>query len=76
MLGGIGLDLMAAIPVPHDQPHPGRGGIAERHRRAGFGLHFRARKYFSPIVPIYALVARLWPISDVSLITSDLQQRR
>jgi hypothetical protein len=32
---GIWFDLMAAIPAPHNQPHAGRGGIAQRHRRAG-----------------------------------------
>ena len=26
-LGGVGLDLMAAIETPHDQPHPGRSGV-------------------------------------------------
>jgi hypothetical protein len=35
MLGGIGLDLVAAIPTPHDQPNVGRGCIAQRHRRTG-----------------------------------------
>jgi len=34
-LGGIGLDLMAAILAPNDQPDAGGGSIAERHRRAG-----------------------------------------
>lgn len=29
-LGGIGLDLVAAIEAPHDQPHTGRRGVAER----------------------------------------------
>jgi hypothetical protein len=36
MLGGIGLDLMAAIETPHDQPDARRSSVAERHR-AGTG---------------------------------------
>jgi hypothetical protein len=39
VLGGIRLDLVAAIPAPHDEPHAGRGGSAERHRRAGLRFH-------------------------------------
>jgi hypothetical protein len=34
-LGGIGLELMLAFLAPHDQPHAGRGGSPERHRRRG-----------------------------------------
>jgi hypothetical protein len=37
-LGGIGLDLMAAISAPHDQPHVSRSGVGKRHRRAGLGF--------------------------------------
>jgi hypothetical protein len=38
--GGIGLNLVAAFPAPHDQAHMGSRRVAERHRRAGlFGLH-------------------------------------
>jgi len=36
--GGIGLDLVATIPAPYDEPHAGRGGTAERHRRPGLGF--------------------------------------
>jgi hypothetical protein len=46
-LGGIGLDLVATTPAPHDQPHAGCGGVAQRHRRAGFGLHLRHRSRVS-----------------------------
>jgi hypothetical protein len=28
-LGRIGLDLMPTCPAPNDQPHAGRGGVAE-----------------------------------------------
>ena len=38
-LGGIGLDLVAAISAPDDQPDLVRGGGAERHRWAGLGFH-------------------------------------
>jgi hypothetical protein len=34
-LGGIGLDLVAAILAPNDQPDAGSGGATQRHRRAG-----------------------------------------
>ena len=34
-----GLDLMATVEAPHDEPDLGRGGVAERHRRAAIGLH-------------------------------------
>jgi hypothetical protein len=46
VLGGIGLDLVPAIPIPapDDEPHAGRGGAAERHRRAGLGFHLRRRR--------------------------------
>jgi hypothetical protein len=37
--GGIGLDLVPAIETPDDQPHLGRCGVAEGHRRAGLGFH-------------------------------------
>jgi hypothetical protein len=37
--GGIGLDLAAAVEAPHDQPHMGRSGVAERHRWAAVGVH-------------------------------------
>jgi hypothetical protein len=36
---GMGLDLMAAIVAPHDQPHLGRSGSAKRDRRVGLGFH-------------------------------------
>ena len=36
---GSGLDLTAARSAPDDQPDPGLGGVAERHRwTAGFHL--------------------------------------
>jgi hypothetical protein len=35
---GIGLDLIAAFPTPHDQPNVGSRRTAERHRRAEFGF--------------------------------------
>jgi hypothetical protein len=35
LLGGIGLDLMTAIPARHDQPHARRGSVAGPHRWAG-----------------------------------------
>jgi hypothetical protein len=37
--GGVGLDLVAAILAPNDQPDAGRGGATQRHRRAGLGFH-------------------------------------
>jgi len=37
--GRVRLDLMLAITAPHDQPHVGRSGAAERHRWAGPGSH-------------------------------------
>jgi hypothetical protein len=30
---------MATVEAPHDEPDLGRGGVAERHRRAAIGLH-------------------------------------
>jgi hypothetical protein len=39
--GGVGLHLVAAFPAPYDQPHTGRAGSAQRHRRAGLGFHPR-----------------------------------
>ena len=36
---GVGLDLMTAVPAPHNEAHTRRGGIAERHRRTAVGLH-------------------------------------
>jgi len=36
----VGLDLMLAILAPHDQPHVGRGCIAQRHRRPGLAWGF------------------------------------
>jgi hypothetical protein len=36
--GRIGLDLVAAIPAPHDEPQMRPGGAAERHWRAGDGF--------------------------------------
>jgi hypothetical protein len=39
-LGRVGLDLMAAILTPDDQPDAGGGSVAERHRRAALGFHF------------------------------------
>ena len=38
-LGGVGLDLMLAFLAPDDQPDLGRGGDAERHRRATIRFH-------------------------------------
>jgi len=40
----VGLDLMVAIKTPDDQPHARRGGVAERHGRAGFGFHVTCMK--------------------------------
>ena len=37
--GRVGLDLVPAIAAPHDQADLGRGGVAERHRRAAVGAH-------------------------------------
>jgi len=34
LLGGIGLDLMAASPDPHEQPNLGKGDRAPRYHRA------------------------------------------
>jgi len=31
--------MMLAFLAPNDQPDAGGGSVAERHRRAGFGLH-------------------------------------
>ena len=43
--------MMLAIEAPHDQPHPGRGGVAERHRRAGGGFHREiSTRVSSPVV--------------------------
>jgi hypothetical protein len=39
--GRVGLNLVAAILAPNDQPDAGGGCIAERHRRAGLGFHPR-----------------------------------
>jgi hypothetical protein len=36
--GRIGLDLVAAIPAPHDEPHLRRGGAAERIRNVRVAL--------------------------------------
>jgi hypothetical protein len=33
-LGGIGLDLMAAIQTAYEEPHAGRCGVPEGHWRA------------------------------------------
>jgi hypothetical protein len=33
---------MLARLAPYNEPHAGRGGGAERHRRAGLGLHIDA----------------------------------
>lgn len=37
-LGRIGLNLMPTIEAPNDEPHAGRGGVAEGHRRAVIGV--------------------------------------
>jgi hypothetical protein len=37
-LGRVGLDLVPAFLTPHDEPHAGRSGGPERHRRAAIGL--------------------------------------
>jgi hypothetical protein len=37
--GGIGLNLMLAIPAPHDEANMGSRRVPERHRRAGLRLH-------------------------------------
>jgi hypothetical protein len=62
MFGGIRLDLMAAIPVPHDEANLGTGGIAERRALAalpsvigGPGSDFTAS---GPPVALLAAVAR------------------
>jgi hypothetical protein len=38
-LGGVGLNLVAAILAPDDQPDAG-GGVAKRHRRAAIADDF------------------------------------
>jgi hypothetical protein len=43
VLGGIRLDLVAAIPAPYNEPHASRGSPTERHREAGLGFHPRRR---------------------------------
>jgi hypothetical protein len=40
-LGGVGFELVPAIETPHDQPHPRRRGVAQRHRPA-VKLHGRS----------------------------------
>jgi hypothetical protein len=42
LLSRIGLDLTPTCPTPDDQPHVGRGGVAEGHRRTGLGFHLAA----------------------------------
>jgi hypothetical protein len=36
VFGGIGLDLVPAIPAPYDEPNAGGSSAVERHRRTGF----------------------------------------
>jgi hypothetical protein len=43
--GRVGLDLVPAIAAPHDEPHMGRGGAAERRRRPGVAVHRRLRRW-------------------------------
>jgi hypothetical protein len=45
--GGIGLNLMLAIPAPHDQANTGSSGIPKRHRGTGLRLHLTAHVNFS-----------------------------
>jgi hypothetical protein len=52
VLGEFGLDLMAAVPAPHDEPDASCGGIAEHHGRAEFGLHLRADRERRPVASI------------------------
>jgi hypothetical protein len=62
-LGRIGLNLMAAILAPNDQPDAGAGGTTQRHRRAGLGLQVSALDYLwradtNPVsVPIKPVIA-------------------
>jgi hypothetical protein len=44
VLGRIGLNQMAAIPVPHNEPDVRRCGVAEGYRRP-FGFHLSAACY-------------------------------
>ena len=46
--GRIKLNLMAAIPAPHDEAKMGSRRVPERHRRAGVGFHLLS----SPIPPL------------------------
>jgi hypothetical protein len=43
-LGWIRLDPVLAAPAPYDEADAGRGGAAQRHRRAGLGFHPRRRR--------------------------------
>ena len=47
LLGWVGLYLVPTILAPDDQPHLGRRGVAERHRRAGIGFHRRRWRFNS-----------------------------
>lgn len=60
-LGRIGLDLMLAILAPHDQPHTGRGCVAERHRRA-------RHRFLAPLSA--RRVVSAWPSLAVAHIAS------
>ena len=40
LLGRIGLDLVLAVATPHDQPHPGRRGVAQSHLGATVAAHW------------------------------------
>jgi hypothetical protein len=43
LLGGIGLDLIAAVLAPYDEPEARQRGTAYRHRRSRLGFHPRRR---------------------------------
>jgi hypothetical protein len=43
LLGGIGLDLMAAFPAPHYETNARKSGSAKGHRRVRLGFHRRLR---------------------------------
>ena len=54
-LGGIRLELVAAIRAPHDEPHAGCCSAAERQRQRWLGFHPSRPPVFSrPLPPLTA----------------------
>jgi hypothetical protein len=43
--GRVGLDLVATIAAPHDEPHMSSRSAAQRCRRAGVAVHRRPRRW-------------------------------